>query len=401
MDSYWQAALDHLKATGLEEQLIIAPWEMRAFLGNCLAYGDANSLDGVSALLIHKGRYQEISPSLMAKALASHKPVFANEVFVTLCAEGLALPPDSEHLGCWDELEAHARNPDRLPASDAGHRLDRRQGRMAATYMGQGRVLLETAFGHLMLVDGADSSIAPHLIRDGFFDRDLTLLFNRLIEPGMVVVDVGANFGTYTMIAAANVGFDADASGRVIAVEPSQTLSQLLQQNVEMNGFAGHCEVLRCAAGAKAGEVTLYEFAHHRGSNTLNASIAEAARANFAETITTHRVACRTLDEIADTLALDRVDLIKIDVEGHESEVLAGARAVLDQHKPQLILEWHRDFFADNPGSAEALYSLLTDELHYRLYRIHSGAELRETGFAELSACDHADILALPGEREN
>lgn len=263
---------------------------------------------------------------------------------------------------------------------------------MTATYVGHGRVLVETAFGHLMLIDGADTSIAPHLIRDGLFDRDVTLALDALVQPGMVCLDVGANFGTYSLIAADNIG----PEGRLVAVEPSERLSDLLFENLAMNGFAERCDVLRCAAGPEATTVTLHEFSKRRGGNTLLSHVAEIARTRFGETITTSEVPCRTIDEIVASLALDRVDLIKIDVEGYEREVLNGARTVFDSFRPRLFIEWHNAFFEGQPDTPRALYRLLYEHLNYTLHRVVADGALIETGFDDLLAREHSDIVATP-----
>jgi FkbM family methyltransferase len=191
-----------------------------------------------------------------------------------------------------------------------------------------------------------------------------------MLVTGMTFIDIGANCGTYTIYGAGRVGRE----GRVIAIEAAPAISALLQETVAMNGAENWCEVLRCAAGAEAGTLVLHTFASRQGGNTLLPEIADVARDMLGETVEKVEIPCRTLDDIVAERDLDRIDLIKIDVEGFEREVLLGGRATLMRYRPKLIIEWHNAFFIKRPGSSQQLYDLLTGELGYSLHRIEQGA---------------------------
>jgi multisubunit Na+/H+ antiporter MnhB subunit len=126
--------------------------------------------------------HQCIGAGLLLAALDRYAVSFANEVFMVLTLAGPPVAPDNPHvLGrealLLAALEAHERKPAAFARGE--------QSRMPATYVGKGRVLLETAFGHLMLVSGGDTAIVPHLIRDGFFDRNLTNIIDSLLVTGI------------------------------------------------------------------------------------------------------------------------------------------------------------------------------------------------------------------------
>lgn len=307
---------------------------------------------------------------------------------MVLTLAGPPVAPDNPHvLGrealLLAALEAHKR---KTAAFARGA-----QSRMPAVYVGKGRVLLETAFGHLMLVSGGDTAIVPHLMRDGFFDRNLTNVIDSLLAPGMTFIDIGANCGTYTVFGAGKVGRE----GRVIAIEAAPAIAALLHESVSLNGFDEHCEVLRCAAASAPGTLVLHQFATRQGGNTMLPDIAEVARERYGETVVTAEVPARTLDDIIAERDLARIDLIKIDVEGFERDVLLGARTTLARYRPRLIVEWHSACFTGRPGSAQALYDLLTEELGYSLHRIEQGATTRAVVLDDLRH-GHADLVALP-----
>ncbi|MBI1404211.1 MAG: FkbM family methyltransferase [Porphyrobacter sp.] len=387
-DPFWQDAAEHVAALGTPAEQVFGPDGFEALLPGCRTVVNLTGSDDLAVAVLHKGRLDEVPPELLLEVLDKLAPSFANEVFVVLSASGSPLPADAEHWPGRTAMIATALHDTRrralAPSSD-------RPQRMAATYVGEGRVLLESAFGHLMLVNGGDTAIVPHLIRDGWFDRNLTMLLGELLTPGMTFVDIGANFGTYTLFGAGRVG----RHGRVVAIEPSPAIAELLRQSVEMNGFLPNCAVVECAAGAEAGTLVLHEFAARQGGNTMLPHIAERATAVYGESVTTREVAVRTLDAIVAEQDLERLDLVKIDVEGFEREVLMGSRETLARFRPKLVIEWHNDFFEGRPEAARALYDLLTGELGYSLHRIVPGAQTRPVSFADLRQ-GHSDLLAQP-----
>jgi FkbM family methyltransferase len=392
-DPFWRAAAAHVAGLGLPPRAVFAPVGFQALMPGCrtMASAPASSAtpDYPAALVVHKGRLNEAPVALLLAAMDGYALTFANEVLMVFSLGGVPVGADNPHVMRREALlvaalEAHERKSGDSPRHAAARR-------MPATYMGQGRVLLETAFGQLMLVDGRDTAIVPHLIRDGWFDRNLTDVIGGLLAPGMTFIDIGANCGTYTIYAAGKVG----RAGRVIAIEAAPAIAALLHESVVMNGFGDHAEVLRCAAGAEAGTLLLHQFATRQGGNTMLPHIAASAQALYGETITTTEVECRPVDAIIAERDLARIDLIKIDVEGFEREVLLGARTTLRRYRPRLIVEWHNSFFTGRPEAAQALYALLTGELGYRLHRIEPDATTRPVTLSDLGQ-GHADLLAEP-----
>jgi hypothetical protein len=230
LDPFWQAAADHVAALSMAPSTVFAPTGFDALLPGCRTRADTPVGMVLAALVLHKGRLGEVPADILLHALDHLTVTFANEVFLVFTGASDPVAPDNPHVMAAMLVAA-------LRAVAAAPPPATRAARMPATYMGQGRVLLETAFGHLMLANGADTAIVPHLIRDGWFDRNLTDVITGLLHPGMSFIDIGANFGTYTLIGAQAVGDE----GRVIAIEPSPAIAALLLENVIMNGFAGRC----------------------------------------------------------------------------------------------------------------------------------------------------------------
>ena len=146
-----------------------------------------------------------------------------------------------------------------------------------------------------------------------------------LLAAGSVMVDVGASFGFYTVLAARLVG----PTGRVVACEPGPQNQSVLLLNVASNGL-DNVEVQPVAASDTAG-VLLYSPAGANGA-------VSAFDGTPAALATNDLVAARRLDDIL--AASSRVDVIKIDVEGAEGRVLAGAELTLRRHRPALFFEF-------------------------------------------------------------
>jgi FkbM family methyltransferase len=129
-----------------------------------------------------------------------------------------------------------------------------------------------------------------------------------VLKPTDVFLDVGANVGSYTVLASGVCG------ARTLAFEPDPKTVEHLRRNIEINGLDGLVEVHQVALGSTPGET-----AFTVGRETVN-RVAELGEAD------TQTVPMRRLDDIS---GARQATLIKLDVEGYEAEVLAGAREVL------------------------------------------------------------------------
>jgi len=151
-----------------------------------------------------------------------------------------------------------------------------------------------------------------------------------LLPPDGVAVDVGANIGLTALALAALL-----PQGRVIAAEPSPRCLRALRQNVVANGLGRRIAVEAAAVGALPGAAEFHDSAHSAGSHLISAGTMRADR------LCRITVPVTTLDRIAEAHGLRRLDLVKVDVEGFESEVLDGAAAAIARYRPAFILEFN------------------------------------------------------------
>jgi FkbM family methyltransferase len=150
------------------------------------------------------------------------------------------------------------------------------------------------------------------------------------LQPGSVVIDVGANLGEWTVPFARKVG----PAGRVLAIEPAPRNAVALESTLAANALR-HAEIVRCAVGDNDG---IAQFA----VPVVTSARTDTGTARIGPTGAGHdalQVPLRSLDSLAAEQDLPRLDLIKIDVEGHERKVLDGAAAILGRYRPVLVVE--------------------------------------------------------------
>jgi FkbM family methyltransferase len=149
----------------------------------------------------------------------------------------------------------------------------------------------------------------------------------------------------------------------------------------------------RCAIGDDVGSATLRLASFpHAGLNTLGETFAYAG----IPTARLEQVDVVTLDGFFDTHPVERIDAIKIDVEGSELRVLAGATKILSRYRPVLIVELSSNALATCGASAERLITMISRS-GYRLYRIGSAAEL--IPLTSDAALSDGNVVGMPIER--
>lgn len=203
---------------------------------------------------------------------------------------------------------------------------------------------------------GNDNSLCLYVC--GSFEPNEFAFLDSVLKPGMTFVDVGGNDGYYALFASTKVG----NAGRVVTVEPSSRERSHLERNIARNEIQ-NVTVVAAALGAAAGFVELKVADDlHAGHNTLgDFAQDDVVRAG------TERVRMETLDGLAARLKLDRVDIIKIDVEGAEVGVVAGARQVLSSSRPILLLEVNDGALRAQGQSGNSLIELLRSEFNYTI----------------------------------
>lgn len=184
---------------------------------------------------------------------------------------------------------------------------------IAASYLSNIKLRLDPSF-----------PIEKCLIDEGRWEPHVEGLLELLARPGDVCIDVGANMGVHSLSMASKVG----NTGRVLCFEPADLTFPRLAHNVSLNpDLAARMELHKGALSDRRGEMWVCPDPANLGNACLRPSSTDQDAANPCELTT------------LDALNLSRLDLIKLDVEGMESKVLAGGSATLSQCHPHVIFE--------------------------------------------------------------
>ena len=194
-----------------------------------------------------------------------------------------------------------------------------------------------------------DRYIGASLALYGEYSQGEVDLFKQCIRQGDVVVDAGANIGYFSVIFSQLVG----AQGAVYAFEAHEFIYNLLCGNAAFNScFNLHPYFMALGNTQTTIEITLPNY-------TITDNFGGIDLMNHHRSGTTQSVQCDTLDNVLSPL--ERVDFIKIDVEGMEQVVIEGARQIIKKFRPLLYVE--------NDRTQKARYLLeLLEQLEYTLF---------------------------------
>jgi FkbM family methyltransferase len=216
------------------------------------------------------------------------------------------------------------------------------------------------------------------LLAEGdWFEAEMEF-WRKQIQPGMTVIDVGANVGVYTFSAAQQVG----SSGRVVAIEPFSGCVQCLQETRRINEM----DWVTICAGAASDRSGTARLSLHAASELNEIVMDETAPTHNSE-----EVACFTLDSLIEKEKLTQVNWLKMDAEGHELQVLMGSDRLISQFAPGILYENIAGSSGSNLPVAEWLLSK-----GYQLFRYQPYIQdlIPVSDLSELQG--NLNIVALP-----
>lgn len=216
---------------------------------------------------------------------------------------------------------------------------------------------VRTKFGSRICGNTADI-IQRYIYLFGEWEPVLTAWLRARLAAGDVFVDVGANIGYFTLYASNLVG----ESGKVIAVEASPRIFHQLAENIGRNN-AGNVHPYNRAAAENSGRIRVF---HGSEGNIGSTSLFRRQDAPFE-----FEVDAGPLDEIVPRNLVERIRIIKIDVEGAEWSVLAGMTGLMEaaRHDMEIIMEVNPEMLREQGHTVEELLSVLVRH-RYHPYRI-------------------------------
>jgi FkbM family methyltransferase len=163
--------------------------------------------------------------------------------------------------------------------------------------------------------------------------KDLLLSFMSLhVAPNSIIYDVGAHIGSYSLVLGRKI-----QNSVIYSFEPNPETYARLAKNLTLMKAGGNIIPKNIALGSDIGRCKLY-ISSSSGMSSLHE---EHAKADGLVVTSTVSVDCYTIDYLVDEGFIKAPDVIKIDVEGHEYEVIKGAQNTIASNSPQIFLEPH------------------------------------------------------------
>jgi FkbM family methyltransferase len=218
---------------------------------------------------------------------------------------------------------------------------------LASGWYGRAPVPIAGGLGHLLYVSTADLPLDhahAGLIVRGRLEPPVQEALRRLLAPGDVFYDVGANVGFFTLVGARLVG----PTGRVVAFEPVPWCAQAVAHNIALNAFE-HAQIRAEAVGAADGSARLLVVGEASWSHLESTGRHADVRDEIEVTVV-------SIDSLVAAGTIPPPNVLKIDTEGAELQAIDGARATIAAHRPTIVCELH--------DTNEAFVALM-DELGY------------------------------------
>ena len=178
----------------------------------------------------------------------------------------------------------------------------------------------------------SDVGISKELSVFGIHEPLTTKVIQDEIKDGMYCFDLGGNIGYYAVIESNLVG----RQGKVFAVEPSPLNYNLLKTNLD-NQKMDNFSVFNIAIGDKDGEI---EFIVTEKSNLCKVKTSDK-EVNELENIKVIKVQSKTLDSFVLENNIEKIDFLRMDLEGYEYNVIMSSKSILEKYKPKLLMEIH------------------------------------------------------------
>jgi FkbM family methyltransferase len=195
----------------------------------------------------------------------------------------------------------------------------------------------------------------------GTYDLDLHLGLQRLLKPGMVAFDVGANLGEMALHMARLVG----SGGQVWAFEPVPAIHQRLLGHIQRNNVGNIIHAVDLALSDQTGAAALAAPDEHADNQGLGSIANLTAKAGPVRTT----IPTITLDDFVAQHGISRIDLMKIDIQGAEPKLIAGGTQTLSRFAPDLLMEFSPDDLR-HTGTTSRDLAVQLSELGYQIHAL-------------------------------
>lgn len=257
---------------------------------------------------------------------------------------------------------------------DAGQKQIGKYDTVGLMQLSEGEIATKIFNDLIMYLDPRDIAVVPHIVFERIWEREITYAWLSVLnKPNATVIDVGANFGYYGMLAAQRLD---KKKGKVVLFEPNPELLYYINKTLSVNWLNENTVVENMGLAEARGTAKLYLLEDYIGSSSMHSAKQLGEYLEDHMTLKEKKVfdvPTITLDEYCKINKIKQVDFIKMDIEGYEEAAYAGMRQVV-KNSPELILflEFTRAGYKDPEG----FYAQLLDDFRY-VYTIEPDGTLR------------------------
>jgi FkbM family methyltransferase len=265
--------------------------------------------------------------------------------------------------------------------------------------LSENEILTKIFTGAKFYLDPRDIGLVPHLLLDKEWERDITHAWLKTVQPGDTVFDIGANFGYFGVLAAQQ----SNRNCKVVMFEANPNLISYLNKTVTVNAFLDQIKVENLAVSDKPGNVTLNILKDYIASSSvhdidkLNSYNQNGAELSIAERVSVPAI---SIDEYCKNNGITAVNLIKMDIEGHEQVAYKGMK---DTIKKSPAITMFIEFTKGGYDRPEAFYSQMLKDFG-NVYTIDSSGNLlkpSETGYDSIVGTAKDWVMLVFSKQDN
>lgn len=195
------------------------------------------------------------------------------------------------------------------------------------------------------------------------YEPDYSSILLKVLQPGDTFIDVGANFGYFSLMASSLV----TNTGKVFSFEPEKENFRFLSRNIALNDMT-NIRAFNVATGNCNEEVELFIDPLNDGAHSLSGISPESRQVIGSGDVSTSRTQMVTLDSVLENEVISKIKIIKIDTEGWEFNTILGAVSIIKRYAPPIVLAEVNRGGLRNAGTSERYLRLLMAELGYLTY---------------------------------
>lgn len=223
--------------------------------------------------------------------------------------------------------------------------MDERSRIKAHTIALSESVVLTKLFTDLkMYLNPSDMSVAAHIALDGIWEKEITRAWLAVLKRTDTVLDIGANFGYFSLLSGQ---FTDKKKARIVAFEANPKIIPYIEKSVSINWLNEQTTIENLAVSDSKGEVTLNVLEDYIGSSSLqslselDSYMHEKMRLKVRDQV---KVASTTIDDYCRSHKINEVNLIKMDIEGHEEKAYSGMSKIIKSSKDiTMFIEFTKD----------------------------------------------------------